>query len=115
MKLHFKIKTREQFVDMLKLLYVKFPLVLLGIALVAIVVGFFGTKIWGNENGLSQAMGILFVATLNYPSRDCCRWVLARYEARHRCRGRATPIQNRRAKVLVLQKPFEKLSVSYAI
>ena len=64
MKLHFKIKTREQFVDMLKLLYVKFPLVLLGIALVAIVVGFFGTKIWGNENGLSQAMGILFVATL---------------------------------------------------
>lgn len=62
MKFNWKITTREEFVNMLKLLYVKCPLIVLGVALVCLAIGYPAKLMLGEENGLSQAVGLIFAA-----------------------------------------------------
>ncbi len=65
MKFHWKITTREEFVTMLKLLYVKCPLIVLGVALVCLAIGYPAKSMLGEENALSYAvMMILFVTIM---------------------------------------------------
>ena len=64
MKFHWKITTREEFVKMLKLLYVKCPLVVLGVALVCLAIGYPAKLMLGEENALSYAVAMVLFLTI---------------------------------------------------
>lgn len=84
MKFNWKITTREEFMHMLKLLYVKGLLAVLGVALACLAIGYPAKLMLGEENALSYAVAmILFVVIMAWGATVIVFGAYSLYRAMH--------------------------------